>query len=362
MIDTRSPAAVLVLVCAAALLVSACSQETPERESVIRPVKMLTVASFEGGVTVEYSGVVRAGETVDLSFEVPGRIMELPIAEGQDVKRGDLIARLDPADYQQSLNQAQAQFTAAKAEFERFAELVETGAVARRQLDVKTRDFEVAEAQLEQARKALADTRLTAPFDGQIGRRVVDNFVNVQAKQQIAVLQDLSGFEVVVSIPEQDWARARPGLTLAQREELISPVITLSTRPDRPIPGRLKEVSTVADPITRTFDVTGAFDPPDDLRVLPGMTARVSVTVPAEMSDWVPQVMLPTSAVLADDDGNASVWKVDAETMQVSRVLVVLGEVTGADVEITSGIGPGDRVAVSGVHALREGMTVRELN
>jgi RND family efflux transporter MFP subunit len=362
MTESRSPLPVFAAIFSVLLLAGACSQETPERAPVIRPVKILTVASFEGGATVEYPAVVRAGETVDLSFEVAGRIVELPINEGQDVKRGDLIARLDPADFQQALNEAQARFTAAKAEFERFAELVKTGAVARRQVDVKRRDFEVAEAQLETARKALADTRLTAPFDGQIGRRIVENFVNVLAKQDIAVLQDLSSFEVVASIPEQDWARARPGMTIAQRNELISPVVTLSTRPDRPFPGRIKEVATVADPITRTFDVTGEFDPPDGLKVLPGMTARISVTVPAEMSDWVPDIVLPTVAVLADDEGDSTVWKVDPDTMQVSRIPVELGEVTGADVEIVSGVGPGDRIAISGVHALREGMTIRELN
>ncbi len=352
---------VLVTCCAALTLVAACSQETPERAPVIRPVKILTVASFEGGATVEYPAVVRAGGTADLSFEVPGRIIELPITEGQDVKRGDLIARLDPADFQQSVNEAQARFTAAKAEFERFSELVKTGAVARRQVDVKQRDFDVAQAQLEQARKALSDTRLTAPFDGQIGRRIVDNFVNVQAKQAIAVLQDLTSFEVVAQVPEQDWARARPGMTMAQRNEMISPVITLSTRPDRPFSGQIKEVATVADPVTRTFAVTGEFDPPADLQVLPGMTARISVTVPAEMSDWVPDIVLPAAAVLADDEGNATVWKVDPDSMQVSRISVELGEVTGADVEITSGVNAGDRIAVSGVHALREGMTIREL-
>ncbi|MDJ0700367.1 MAG: efflux RND transporter periplasmic adaptor subunit [Woeseiaceae bacterium] len=361
MTQPRSPLRPVAAGLTALLLLVACSQEVEERAPVIRPVKIQTVASFEGGVSLNYSGAVRAAETADLSFEVPGRIIELPITEGQDVSRGDLVARLDPADFQQSVNQARATYTAAEAEFKRFEELVKTGAVARRQVDVKRRDYEVAAAQLEQARKALADTRLTAPFDGQIGRRLVDNFTNVQAKQAIAVLQDMTGFEVVVTVPEQDWGRARPGLTMAERNDLVDATVAMSAVPDRQIPLIVTEVSSVADPVTRTFEVTGRFDPPDDIQVLPGMSASVSVTVPAELSDRVPEIMLPTAAVLADDDGNTTIWLVDPNSMQVSRAAVELGEISGAEVEIRSGVKAGDRVAVSGVHALREGMTVREL-
>jgi membrane fusion protein (multidrug efflux system) len=104
-------------------------------------------------------------------------------------------------------------------------------------------------------------------------------------------------------------------------------------------------------------------DPPEDVNLLPGMTANVTVTVPGD-DDRVTgtqAAMLPSTAVFSDDAGNPSVWVVDAETMQVSRRKVEVADMTGSEIRVLSGLQPGDRVAVSGVNNLREGLQVREL-
>ena len=354
---------VLLIVLGSVALLTACERQEIEREPVVRPVRILLIGEEGAGRNLTYSGQIRAGDTANLGFEVPGRIVELPVIEGQQVGQGDLLARLDPADFQSQLDQAEANYRQAQTTFERYQEIVERGAVSRQELDLRKRNYEVAQAELATARKALSDTRLVAPFSGEIGRRLVDNFVNVRAKEAVVVLQDLTTLEMVISIPEQDWARARPGLTREQRTELIQPMVSLTMIPDRAFPARLKEVATVADPVTRTFEVIAEFDNPSDVSVLPGMTANISITVPGGnlVANEPIGYMIPSNAVLADEQGNATVWKIDSETMTASRVRVEVGEMAGSDVRVLAGLRPGDRVATTGVHNLREGMQVSEL-
>ena len=353
----------LLFVAGSTIVLSACQREEVEREPVVRPVRIVTIGDAGSGRSLSFSGSIRAGETAELGFEVSGRIIELPIDEGQQVSAGELLARLDPADFQSQLDQAEANFRQAETTFERYKDIVERGAVSRQELDLRQRNFEVAQAELATARKALSDTRLVAPFAGEIGRRLVDNFVNVQAKQGVVILQDLTTLEVVVSIPEQDWARARPGLSREERTALISPMVSLSMIPGREFPARLKEVATVADPVTRTFEVIAEMDNPTDVSILPGMTANITVTIPegGTVSGEDTAFTIPANAVLADEQGNSTVWKVDPESMTVSRTTIQLGDMSGDQVRVLGGLNSGDRIATSGVHNLREGMQVSEL-
>lgn len=355
--------ALVLWACAGMLLLTACEQQVEERAPVVRPVRILSIGDAGTGRRLAYSGAIRAGETAELGFEVAGRIIELPVIEGQQVNQGDMLARLDPADFQARLNQAEANYRQAQTTFERYKDIVERGAVSRQELDLRQRNYEVAQAELATARKALGDTRLVAPFSGQIGRRLVDNFVNVQAKEGVVILQDLTKLEVVISIPEQDWARARPNLTKEERTELVRPMVSLSMVPNREFPARLKEIATVADPITRTFEVIAVMDNPSDVSILPGMTANITVTIPEGGTAAGPDTAfsIPANAVLADEQGNSTVWKVDSTTMTVSRTVIQLGDISGNQVRVLGGLNPGDRIATSGVHNLREGMQVTEL-
>lgn len=343
-------------------LMTGCSEEVAEQAPVVRPINILTVGGLTGGGTLSYPGEIRPTQNADLAFEVPGRLIELPVLAGEDVQAGQQLARLDPADYQSSVSQAQAAYNAAESIFNRFRDLLEVGAASAQAFDVAQRNFEVAAAQLETATKSLNDTRLIAPFAGRVSRTYVDNFSNVQAKQAIILLQDISTLEVIINVPEQDWQRAGPDVTLAQRTERVRPRVSIASAPGREFPAVLTEYATAADPVTRTFEARLRFDPPDDINLLPGMTAEVSIDIPEDALGASAAVWIPAVAVLADDAGNATVWNVDAATMHVNRTIVEVGTLSGADIRILSGLEQGDRIAVSGVHNLREGMEVRELS
>ena len=354
-----------IAITATLTLIVSCGAEPPAPREVVRPIRIQTISGNAGGRSIAYAGRVEAGETADLGFEVRGRIVELPVIESQQVRRGELLARLDPADFQSDLDRAEADLRSARSTFERFQELVERGAVSRQEFEDRQRNLEVAVAARDTARKALDDTRLLAPFDGMIGRTYVDNFVNVQAKEPVILLQDVTRLDVVITVPEQDLAGGGgdPNTSLEERSARINPMVSLSSLPGRRFPAVVTELSTVADPVTRTFEARVTMDNPPDASILPGMTANVTITVPAELDDAgaASAVLLPSTAVLADDDGNPTVWKVDPTTMTVSRAPVTLGELGGDQVRVLTGLAAGDRVAVSGVHNLREGMTVREL-
>jgi RND family efflux transporter MFP subunit len=175
------------------------------------------------------------------------------------------------------------------------------------------------------------------------------------------LLQDLSELEVVVNVPEQDWLRAKPGLTLAQRSELARPEVSLSSVAGRTFPATITEVAASADPVTRTFAARARFDPPEDIQILPGMSANVTIKMPADLDAGTMAIYLPANAVVGGNDGGSFVWKIDSERMTVSRAAVTVGQLTGSEIEIVDGVRTGDRIAVSGVQHLTENMRVREL-
>ncbi len=202
---------------------------------------------------------------------------------------------------------------------------------------------------------------MRAPFAGRIGRTYVDNFNNVQAKQPILLLQDMTQFEAVVNIPEQDWLRAKPGLQLTQRNERAKLEVSLSTLPDRSFPARLTEIAAAADPVTRTFAAVARFDPPGDVILLPGMSSTVTLSVPPDIAGIGSTLQIPANAIVGGDDGGSYVWKVDAASMTVSLAPVTAGALSGSEIDILEGIATGDRIAVSGVQHLADGMKISEL-
>lgn len=329
--------------------VLACGREqAPPAPEPVRPVKIMDIRGEGVERILEFPGTISPAREVTLAFEIPGRIINLPVKEGQPIKTGQALCEIDPRDYQSALNASQAQYDTAMADYERSRNLVARGAISRRDLDVARTTFETAEAALETALKRMEDTRLTAPFEGVVASILVDQHQNIQPKQDILVLQDISSLEIKVNIPEQDFVRGRPQ-GAAPRS-----AVTVSSLPGRTFPASFKEVATAADPATRTFEVTLGFERPDDIILLPGMTARASINIP----DPAAVILIPTHAVVADDDGNPTVWVIDPGTMRARRRVIEVGELTGARVELRSGLRQGEMIAVSGVHQLYEDMQV----
>jgi RND family efflux transporter MFP subunit len=310
-----------------------------------------------GKQTREYPGTVSAAQTAEMAFEVAGKIVEFRYKEGEQVPEGDVIARLDPRDYQAQLDSAQAQADNSRLNFERAQKLVDEGALAPIERDRRKTVFDTADARLRKAKKALEDTELRAPFAGVMARKLVEDFANVQAKQIVLVLTDDQYLKIKLAVPERDLAGERDrSRTLEQVNADIKPEVVITSMPDRRFPGRLSELASTADPSTRTFEATMTFRPPDGIQVLPGMTARVIIQVPQDRGS---AIRIPATAAVANDEGEAFVWLVDSANMTVSRRPVELGPLTGSDATVLSGLEGGEVVVVSGVGQLRDGLKVR---
>jgi RND family efflux transporter MFP subunit len=320
-------------------------------------VKVFEVGDPGASIGREWPGRVEPSQNAELAFEVAGKVIELPVTQGQEVKKGELLAKLDARDYRARLSAAQAKLKQVQTEYERSKSLVEQAVVARAELDQKERQLAVAKADVEQARKAVEETKIRAPFSGTVAKIDIDNFQNVQAKQPLMVLQDATSLEIVTHVPERDVAAARPGLTVEERNARIEPRAQFDSIPDIQFDCDLKEVSTVADAVTQTYEVTWSIDPPEGVNILPGMTAKVILENFKPDTEAV-GISVPASAVVGADAGGAFVWKVDPESMTVSKAEVTVGPLGGSSIQIEGGVAAGDLIAVSGVHELRDGLAV----
>lgn len=372
LIRKSSKAAVSLMICiACGALFSACgkSEEPVKTVEPVRPVKLMKVSGSLAGETRKLPGTVRASDRADLAFQVAGTLIELPVKEGQIVRKGTLVARLDPRDYETNLRNAegvlaksQAALAYAIAEHRRYVRVKETdaGAVSDSMVELKRAAEKVARADLQSAKAATAAandqleyTRLKAPFDGVIAQKYVDNYQEVQAKQAILSLQNVTDVEVLMDVPELKIALIRKTKPRFYAE--------FAAAPNRRFDLKVKEFATQADPATQTYRVVLMMPAPTGIRILPGMTVNVAIEF-AEDAEAGTEMIVPAIAVLADAEGRPYVWVVDPQTKQVHRRAVTTGELTGSDsIRIISGLNADETIAVSGVSKLREGQTVRAL-
>lgn len=348
---------------------------------LIRPVKTVEIKSAVELVAREFPGIVHANEEVDLTFEVPGRIIKLLYQMGDEItdeqlakpqvidshglvieEAGDVVAILDPKDYQNEYNAAEAQRNKALSDVEKLTALVNEGAAKPRELADAQAALAVTEAQLAIKRKALDDTKLRAPFAGVIARRYVNNYENVQAKQQVVSLQDIASIEIEVSIPEQTM------LLMNRLRGKFKPMAKF-TGIDETFGLTKKEVALEADPTTNTYQARFVMPAPDPQKdpnaptILPGMTAVIRATPIESEADDTLGYPVPTKAIGVHSDGGLYVWLVKPASGNqhvVSKQKIVAGElVSESERIVTSGVNKGDRVATAGVHLLTDGDRVR---
>ena len=334
-----------------------CSERPQEVKQVIRPVKTMTVGGASSDFQRTFTASVRASERVELAFQVPGKLIELPVKKGQNVEQGDLIGRLDQRDYQSNLQSAQAEYDKSLANFKRGDELVKKGFISRTDYDRLRARRDVTAAELDKAKKALEDTSLKAPFDGVVAQRFVENFTEVRAKQKIASLQDTSLLELIVYVPEHIVAIMRKGGPRAD----VKLYATFKAIPGDQFPLTIKEFSTQADAKTQTFEYVLTMPRPEGRNILPGMTANVhAVRTGLDESQVSASVTIPAIAVFADKNGQSHVWVIKQPENTAHARKVTTGKLAGSDqIEILDGIAAGEVIAVAGVSQLREGMQVR---
>jgi len=318
----------------------------------------MEVGGSATGGTREYPGRTKAGQYSEMSFEVPGKVTEFVYLEGALVEKNAVLARLDPRDYQSRLDSAVARLEHARSERDRYKAMYDEDVKPFSEYEMRLKRYDVRAAEMREAKKALDDTILRAPFNGVMARKLVEEFENVLAKQAVLIMQNDELLEIKVSIPERDLAGgSSEKYSNRELSEIIKPRVVVSPLPDRQFSAVLKELATVADPTTRTFEATFLFEKPSDANILGGMTAKIIIDLPPELE--FEGLRVPATAVVSGEEGNASVWVVDPSSMTASRREVEVGEFAGTDLQVKAGLTPGEMIAITGVHELRDGMTVR---
>lgn len=354
------------------VFINSCTKEKTEIEKkiVTRPVKIMTLTEICEISTRKFPGKVRASQRVDLAFQVPGPLIKLPLKEGQHVGKGELLAQINPKDFQINLKQAQGQLAMARASVERAQSDYERilriknedpGATSQAMVDQRRAALDIAKAEItsleaavEGAKDKLSYTCMRAPFSGVIAKRYVNNFAEVQAKQPIVSLQDISHVEILIDIPENVVANIK--------EKNSSTFAEFTADPGKFYKLEYKEIGTEADPMTLTYQVVLTMKSPKGINIFPGMTANVLAK--AEMGECDSRTyVIPAICVFADEAGNPNVWVVDSDKMTVHMRKVATGNLTGEDsIQILKGLAYGEKIATSGVSMLREGMKVRDFD
>ena len=350
----------------AAFFMFGCQEEAPVEE-IVRPVKALKVADVDTFENEKYNGIAKATQQVDLSFRVDGPMIERPVNVGDTVKEGQLVARIDPRDYEVRLRDAQGQLVKAKAVLKRAqADLdrvlriqkQDPGAVSEALVDKARQNRDSAQAEInslvaavDQAKDDLGYTYLKAPYDGIITQTYREAFENVRPKQPVVRLLDPSQIEMWVNVPESQISLAPYVDKIWVRFDALG----------IEVPAEIKEIGTEASQTTRTFPVNLIMDQPADAKILPGMAgvARYTLKLPENVKES--EFIIPITAVLTDAEKQKSyVWLIDESTMTITRHEVTPGKLTGRGLRV-KGLEPGQWIAVAGVELLREGQKVRIL-
>jgi RND family efflux transporter MFP subunit len=337
-------------------LLTACTPAEPPQEPV-RAVKVLTVGLSSLSGELEFAGEVRAQVESRLSFRVGGKLVARPAQLGQRVQPGQLLAQLDPHDYQLAASAAGAQVAAAltnrdlaRAELKRYQDLKDQGFISGAELERRDATLKAAQAQLDQTQVQLSvQGNQTAYASLRADAAGVVTGVDAEPGQVVApgmvVLRlALDGpRDVVFAVPEDRVAAVAMGSEVQVRGWGPGPVRS----------GLVREVAAAADPVTRTYSVKVGLKAQDGLPL--GSTVTV---LPKALNRSAAQaIKLPTSA-LRQDGGKTAVWVLDPASMQVRSVPITVDTADANEAVVSAGLSPGMLVVSTGVHVLSPGQKV----
>jgi RND family efflux transporter MFP subunit len=343
----------------APLFLSACQKQEKTVAAEPRPVRIMTVEKSEAGTPVSLTGRIEAEDKVNLAFRIAGRVLENNLRLGEQVEAGQVIARLEPQNEQNTLRSAEASYAAAQAaltqaqnHFDRQDTLLKQGWTTRANHDQALKALQTAQAQLDAARAQLETahdlvsfTQLEADAPGVVTAVGPRAGAVVQAGEMIATLARKDGRDAVFDVPAQLLRAAPPDAEVT---------VHLTNDPGVVARGRVREVAPQADPVTRTFEVrVGLTGPPPAM--LLGATITGQIATQAK-----PLVDIPASA-LTRINKQPAVWVVDPSTMTVSPRNVEVQRFDPGTVAIAGGLDTGEIVVTAGVQSLHSGQKVRLL-
>lgn len=329
----------------------------------VRPVKSYIIPQEGINPTVSFAGRVDVSAKRDLSFKQTGRIESIPVTKGQEVKKGDLLAKLDASDYENNYAKAKAEYERDKISYERMHQAALTSAVSAEDVNQAEARMKLSESNLKLSKRALEETVLYAPYDGVIADVPAEELDMVDPSVIVLKIQDMSTVKINAAFPEYYVIRV-PQMEFAEQNDESGVYATFDSYPGRKFPVKYEEVVMVADTKTQTYTVTYTMPGVDDLLILPGMSATITVSGEAYKllsGKTLGARQVPASAVGVDEKGGYYVWKLEEAEKGVfvaHKVPVNAERYINDFMLITGGVEPGWRIATAGVTLLTEGRKV----
>lgn len=360
------PMKVCFFILMTAIALTACKKEDAPDQERIRAVKTMRVTSVEAGTTRTLAGVVKSSEKSTLSFRVGGRISEVLVNNGDLVTKGQVLARLEDAEYRLQVHSAQANLDGA------LSKLSEMAANLQRQQKLKENDFvaqaavehalaahqaalsgvKVAETTLKNAQQDLESTQMTAPFNGTITARQIEPFMEIQAGLSALEVQNEQALEVEVLMPETLIHALQLGQAVA---------VDFPTLESAQLMGTITEIGAKAERGNAYLVRVKLANPSED--ILTGMTAKLAFTFNKDSTDS--RFLIPLSALDMRLPPKASAIHPDKGILykiqegRAQAVEVHIHAVRGNQLEISKGLQEGDRVITAGAPYLSDGQAVK---
>ncbi len=340
----RAQGFALVISLAAVLIAIGC-QSSPVAPAPRPPpaVHVKKVTLSESTRLLRLSGALEAERTTALSFSVPGTVEQVFVEEGQAVKRGQLIAKVNARSYQDALSIAQSKASQAEDAYKRLKPMADNKTIPEvKMVEVET-GLQQAHLSVSMAQKNVTDCVLVAPDSGIVARRAVEPGTSVAPGLPVVTIVQTKTLLAAAPVAEVRVSRTKPG----------QPARVFVSALDRWFDGSVRDVGVVADPLTRTYQVRVALANPDGIMRV-GMLAEVDL-LEADQPLWG---VVPPESVRVDEKGKPYVFVVLPTNAIEQRAVKVAGYV-GEGAAIQEGVSEGESVITSGTAMLASGMTVR---
>lgn len=337
-----------VATCALALLLTGCNskQETDK----VQYVKTATAASAGESSNISYPGRTKSADEVNVSFRVSGPISEVYVKEGNKVNKGQVIAVMDPRDYQTQFSATEAEYQSIKADAERVIAMYKEGNTTASNYDKARFGLDQITQKLNNHRNQLHDTKLVAPISGYVKKVLHEGGETVSAGMPIVSMFGSGTVEVEVNISAIDYAN---------RDRLNSVFCKFDIFPDEEYPLTIKSISPEANASQLYTVRLGFTNKYDTSKITPGMSAMVYVNFSKDSIEN--NVTIPTTALL-NDNNRTTVFVYDSKTGTVnSREVSVAKLHTDGTAEICDGLKEGETVVSAGIHNITDGQKVKPL-
>lgn len=347
------------------LILSSCKEKVVEKKVVLKPIKYQVVGTANGQQVRTFSGKVKAGDAIELSFRANGIITALNLKVGQQVKKGDVLARLDNVQanlaYEQaksSVNAAQSALNTAKSSLDRTKSLYEKGSNSLSDYESAKNSYQSALDQFDSAKKnrSIRSSEVSygvikAPKSGIIASKSASLNENTSAGKTIAVLNAGKGINVVVGLPEN----------IINKVKLNSETtLHFSAIDGDKFKGSIIEIAPILDTNSATYPVKIAIEKATSA-IKPGMAANITFDFSDVVKTTDNALIVPVKAVGEDGNGNYVflIESTDDKVGTVKKHSITLGELTSAGFKINSGLSSGDKIATAGLQSLLDGQKVK---